>query len=163
MRAMQTEVVRQVLALLAGGQAHVDLKRAIDDLPPAMRGVRPERVPYSAWQLLEHLRLAQRDILDFCTDADGAGYKHMAWPDAYWPKSPEPPTETAWNETVAAIASDHARFEDLLTRPDADLLTPFAWGEGQTLLREALLIADHNAYHMGELVLLRRLLGAWQQ
>ena len=161
-RELQRELVKQLLGLLGGGQAHVDFARAIAGLPVELRGARPEHVPYSAWQLVEHLRIAQRDILDFCTNADGAGYRHLAWPEAYWPAEAEPPTDGAWEEAVAAIASDVERFETLLTAPNADLLTPFAWGEGQTLLREALLIADHNAYHLGELVLLRRLLGAWQ-
>lgn len=160
--AMQKELVRQLLALLAGGQAHVDFSRAFAGLPAGLRGVRPEHVPYSAWQLVEHLRIAQRDILDFCTDADGAGYRHLAWPEAYWPESPEPPTTSAWDEAIEAIVGDRERFAALLTAPDADLLTPFKWGEGQNLLREATLLADHNAYHLGELVLLRRLLGAWQ-
>ena len=159
---LQRELVKQLLALLSGGQAHVDFARAIAGLPVELRGVRPEQVPYSAWQLVEHLRIAQRDILDFCTNANGAGYRHLAWPEAYWPATAEPPTDAAWEEAVAVIANDLERFEALLTAVDADLLTPFAWGEGQTLLREAFLIADHNAYHLGELVLLRRLLGAWQ-
>ena len=162
MAAIEKGVVREVLALLAGGQAHVDLGRAIAGWPEELRGVRPERVPYSAWQLLEHLRIAQRDILELSTNGDGAGYRSMAWPKAYWPESVEPPSAAAWDDTVEAIGADRARFEELLTAEGAELLVPFAWGEGQTLLREALLIADHNAYHLGEVVLLRRLLGAWQ-
>ena len=159
---LQKEVVRQLLALLAGGQAHVDFARAIAELPKELRGVRPEGVPYSAWQLLEHLRITQRDILDFCTNAEGAGYRHLAWPKAYWPETAEPPTDGAWDGAVAAIGRDRERFAGMLRAEGVDMLTSFPWGEGQTLLREAMLIADHNAYHLGELVLLRRLLGAWQ-
>ena len=159
---LRSEVERQVKALLGSGQAHVGLAKALDGLPPELRGVKPERVPYSAWQLLEHLRIAQRDILDFCTNGGGKGYQHRAWPEQYWPKEAEPPSEAAWDEAVAAIEADRAEFEQLFAQAsEAELLTPFAWGDGQTLLREALLIADHAAYHTGELVLLRRLLGAW--
>ncbi len=160
--ALQAELVRQVLALLAGGQAHVDFARAVADLPEGMHGARPEGVPYSAWQLVEHMRITQRDILDFSTDADGAGYRHLAWPKDYWPEAPEPVTPAAWEAAVAAIGADRRRFEGLLTAEDADWTTPFPWGGGQNLLREALLIADHTAYHVGELVLLRRLLGVWK-
>lgn len=156
-------VVRETLALLKGGQAHVTLERATADWPAALRGVRPERVPYSGWQLVEHLRIAQRDILDFSTNGNGAGYKPMEWPKAYWPTEPDPPSDAAWDESLQKIAKDRAEFEGLLASEDADLVTPFPWGEGQTLLREALLIADHTAYHLGEMVLLRRLLGVWQQ
>lgn len=156
------ELRTQLLALLAGGQAHADFETVIDGIPEEARGVRPDRVPYSAWQLLEHLRLAQRDILDFCTNGDGAGYKPMAWPAEYWPKEAGPETAGAWRTSVAAVGEDRKRFESLLTEADADLVTPFSWGEGQNLLREALLLADHTAYHLGELVLLRRLLGVWK-
>src|SRR5579875_1921154 len=154
-------VVEQVLALLEGGQAHATLEDAVADFPLELRGVVPERLPYSAWQIVEHLRIAQRDILDF-SDPPAGGYQYLQWPEAYWPKSAKPPSAGAWEEAVAAIEADRRSFEALLTRPDADLYAPFAWGEGQNLLREALLIADHNAYHVGELVVLRRLLGCWK-
>ena len=120
----------------------------------------PAGLPYSAWQVLEHLRIAQRDILDFSDPPEG-GYRPLAWPADYWPESAEPPDAEVWDRTVAALEADRLRFEALLRRPEADLFTPFAWGDGQNLLREALLIADHNAYHTGELVVLRRLLGIW--
>ena len=154
-------VVKQILALLQGGQAHATFEDAVAAFPAALRGVVPEKLPYSAWQLVEHLRITQRDILDF-SDPPAGGYQHQKWPEAYWPKSPEPPSAKAWDGAVAAIAADGKSFAALLTRPEVDLHTPFAWGEGQTLLREALLIADHNAYHVGELVVLRRLLGIWK-
>ena len=91
------------------------------------------------------------------------GYQPMEWPEGYWPRSPEPPTAHAWDECVQTIRSDREKFEALLTRPEADLYKPFRWGNGQNLLREALLIADHTAYHLGELIVLRRLLGAWHK
>ncbi len=158
--AAENPVLEQLLALLEGGQAHATLAKAVADFPVALRGVVPQGLPYSAWQLLEHLRLAQKDILDF-SDPPAGGYQHLKWPEAYWPKSPEPPNAAAWGEAIEAIETDARSFAALLTRPDADLYAPFPWGEGQNLLREALLIADHNAYHTGELVMLRRLLGAW--
>ena len=158
---LATELERQLLALLAGGQAHADFDKVAREMPEELRGARPERVPYSAWQLLEHLRITQRDILEFSTNREGAGYKELAWPAQYWPKESAPPTATAWEESVAAIRSDQKAFEALLEAESADLVTSFAWGDGQNLLREALLLADHTAYHLGEMVLLRRLLGAW--
>lgn len=159
--ALRSEVERQVSALLRGGQAHAGFDKAVEGLAPELRGLRPQGVPYSAWQLLEHLRIAQRDILDFCTDGEGKGYRAKQWPEDYWPKAPEPPRDDAWPKAVQAVRADRAEFERLFTAAKADLTAPFPWGEGQTLLREALLIADHAAYHTGELVLLRRLLGAW--
>ncbi len=164
--ALRRELKKQLRALLAGGQAHADFERVIADLPDAMRGVRPERVPYSAWQLLEHLRITQRDILEFSTNRSGDGYKERQWPAEYWPKESELMVDGAWDESVAAIRADRSAFEALLGSEkveDADLVTPFAWGQGQTLLREALLLADHTAYHLGEMMLLRRLLGVWGQ
>ncbi len=153
-------LITQLLALLNGGQAHATFDDAVNGLPAAKRGVVVEHLPYSAWQILEHLRIAQRDILNFSAPPTG-GYHPMKWPEDYWPKSPEPPTPLAWDQTIAAIRADREKFEALLTKPSADLHKPFLWGDGQTLLREALLIADHNAYHVGELIVIRRLLGAW--
>lgn len=154
------ELQKQLLSLLKGGQAHAGFEKAIADLPADLRGEVPEGLPYSAWQLLEHLRITQRDILNFSAPPTG-GYHPIKWPDDYWPKSAEPPSTGAWDESVAAIRSDQKQFEAMITKPGADLVKPFRWGDGQNLLREALLIADHTAYHVGELIVLRRLLGAW--
>ena len=154
-------LIQQLLALLNGGQAHVSLDAAIESFPEALRGTVPERLPYSAWQLLEHLRIAQRDILDFSAPPPG-GYQPKSWPKDYWPAEAAPPTAESWKATVAALRADRAAFTALLTQPGADLHTPFPSGDGQNLLREALLLADHNSYHTGELVVLRRLLGAWK-
>jgi hypothetical protein len=120
------------------------------------------KLPYSAWQLLEHLRITQRDILNFSAPPTG-GYHPITWPDDYWPKSAEPPSPQAWDNSVAAIRGDLEHFEALIKKPESDLFKPFRWGDGQNLLREALLVADHTAYHLGEFVVLRRLLGAWHK
>lgn len=153
-------LVKQLLALLQGGQAHAGFEAAVKDFPVELRGVVVDKLPYSAWQILEHIRFTQRDILDFSAPPTG-GYQHHAWPDAYWPKSAEPPTAHAWDHAIVEIRADRAKFEALLTKPNVDLYKPFMWGDGQNLLREALLIADHTAYHLGELIVLRRLLGCW--
>jgi len=156
----QAALRKQLIALLHGGQAHVSFDDAVKDLPANLRDTVPPNLPYSAWQLLEHLRITQRDILNFSAPPTG-GYHPMKWPEDYWPKSPAPPTPGSWDQSIAAIHADRERFEALLTKPSADLYKPFLWGTGQNLLREALLIADHNAYHVGELIVLRRLLGNW--
>jgi hypothetical protein len=154
------EIRKQLVALLRGGQAHASFDEVIENFPSEHRGKVPAGLPYSAWQLLEHLRLAQRDILEFSAPPTG-GYQPKAFPDDYWPKSPEPPSAHAWDASVAAIRKDLELFEALITKPTADLYKPFRWGEGQNLLREALLIADHNAYHLAEIVVIRRILGCW--
>ena len=153
-------LVIQLLALLEGGQAHADFASAIKDFPAELRGVVPDKLPYSAWQILDHMRFTQHDILNFSAPPTG-GYQHHAWPDAYWTKTAEPPSPHAWDQAVATIREEQAKFEALLLKPNVDLYKPFLWGDGQNLLREALLIADHNAYHLGELIVIRRLLGIW--
>ncbi len=156
---LRPELLKQVKALLEGGQAHAGFSKAVGAMPYELQGVVPAHLPYSAWQILEHLRIAQRDILEFSTNAEGAGYKYSEWPAAYWPADPAPPDERSWDACVFAIVEDRKRFVALLE--DGELTATFAWGDGQNLLREALLIADHAAYHVGELIVLRRLLQAW--
>ena len=158
----QAELRKQILDLLHGGQAHATFDDAVKDFPTRHRATVPPNLPYSAWQLLEHLRIAQRDILQFSAPPTG-GYHPLQWPAEYWPKSPEPPSAHAWDASIAAIRKDLEIFEALITKPDSDLFKPFRWGDGQNLLREALLMADHTAYHLGELVVLRRLLGIWHK
>ena len=158
----QAALRKQLIALLHGGQAHVTFDDAVKDLPANLRDVVPANIPYSAWQLLEHLRITQRDILNFSAPPTG-GYHPIKWPDDYWPKSPQTPSAHAWDHAIAEIHSDLTHFIALIENPSADLYRPFRWGDGQNLLREALLIADHTAYHLGELVVLRRLLGAWNK
>ena len=153
----------ELQALLEGGQAHATFDDAVTGFPESLRGIVPEGLPYSAWQILEHIRIAQRDILDFSRNSDG-GYKELAWPEAYWPKSAMPPAKDAWTQSITQIREDRTAFERLLAdADDAALVAPFPWGEGQSLLREAMLIADHAAYHIGELIVIRRLLGAWKK
>ena len=161
MQKTENPLVRQLLALLQGGQAHAGFDAAVADFPVHARSQVPPRLPYSAWQVLEHLRIAQADILNFSAPPTG-GYHGLKWPDDYWPGEAAPPDAEAWERTIAAIHADRAKFEALLLKPNADLNRPFMWGQGQTLLREALLIADHTAYHVGELVVMRRLLGVWK-
>ncbi len=153
---------KQLATLIQGGEAHATFDDAVKDFPAELQSKVPSNLPYSAWQLLEHLRIAQRDILDFSAPPTG-GYQPLEWPDAYWPKSPEPPSAQSWNNSIAAIRKDREHFEALIQKPEADLFKPFRWGNGQNLLHEALLIADHTAYHLGELIVLRRLLGIWHK
>ncbi|MGA1983229.1 MAG: DinB family protein [Acidobacteriaceae bacterium] len=153
------ELRTQLVALLDGGQAHVTFADAVADFPAKLRGEVPKGAAHSAWQVLEHIRIAQRDILDFSAPPTG-GYQAMAWPADYWPKEAKPEAG-AWERSIAAVNADLEKFKALIVKPGADLAKPFRWGTGQNLLREALLIADHNAYHVGELIVLRRLLGAW--
>ena len=145
--------------LLAGKGAHADFDAAVADFPSKLRGVKPQGAPYSAWELLEHLRIAQWDMLEFSRDP-----KHIspAWPAGYWPKTSAPDSAAAWNRSVKIVQRDLAAMRKLVLDSESDLFTPFAHGEGQTLLREAMQMADHNAYHVGELIFLRRLLGAWK-
>lgn len=149
-----------LLYLLQGGGAHADFEAGIADLPPGLRGAVPENVPYSAWQLLEHMRLCQWDILEYCRDPD---HVTPPWPDGFWPESPAPPDARAWGRSLDHWRADMQSMQELVADPANDPLKPLPWGEaGHTLMREALLVADHNAYHLGQLVVVRRLLGAWE-
>lgn len=149
---------RQLAALLRWKDAHVDFDTAVKGIPPRLRGVQPLGLPYSLWQLLEHIRLAQNDILEFCINP---AYRAQKWPDDYWPRSPEPPTAKAWQESIAGYRADRTSLLRLLADPDLDLYATIPHGEGQTYLREFLLVADHSAFHVGQIVVVRRLLGAW--
>ncbi len=149
---------QHLVNLMTEGNAHATFDRAIDGLAPKLRGVRPKGLDHSAWELLEHLRIAQWDILDFSRNA---GYQEQNWPDDYWPATAAPPNETAWQESIAAFHRDLTQMCDLVLDPATDLFAKIPWGSGQTILREALLVADHNAYHVGQIVLVRQLLGAW--
>ena len=153
---------RELLKMFDGGQAHATFEQAVEGFPEDLRGVVPPGLSHSAWQIVEHIRIAQRDILEFSDNARGT-YQALKWPEAYWPAAAEPPSPSAWDEAVDAVLWDRRRFEALLlAATDAELVMPFVWGDGQTLLREALLVIDHAGYHVGELVALRRLLGAWK-
>ena len=151
--------VRQhVLNLLDGREAHADFKAAVADFPKELWGTKPSGAPHTAWQLLEHLRIAQSDILAFTKDAR---HKSPEWPKAYWPPTPEPPNATAWDKSVESFARDLAEMKKIVADSKIDLTAPLPHSDGQTPLREALLLADHNAYHIGQLVMLRVMLGAW--
>ena len=157
----QTASLREhLLYLLKGGGAHLNFDKAIADLPAELRGAKPPGVPHTPWRLLEHLRIAQRDILEFTRDPS---HVSPPWPEAYWPAGDAPPDDGAWERSAAAFRADLRAMQDLVTDPATDLFAPLPHGEGQTALREALLVADHNAYHLGQLVVVRRLLGAWEE
>lgn len=149
---------QQLVQLIRGGNAHVKADEALEGIPMELRGTRPQGSPYSPWELLEHLRIAQWDILEFSRDAK---HKSPKWPDGYWPKSPAPPGYGAWEESVESFRRDMDAMCALVEDVRSDLYAPIPHGDGQTLLREALLAADHNAYHVGQLLLVRKLLGAW--
>ncbi|HMF78354.1 MAG TPA: DinB family protein [Bryobacteraceae bacterium] len=148
-----------LLYLLEDHGAHADFDQAVKDMPVHLRGKRPEGIPHSPWELLEHLRITQWDILEFSRNP-----KHVSpeWPAGYWPPSPEPPDENAWEKSAAAFRADLKAMAKLVANKSTDLFARIPHGDGQTILREALLLADHNAYHLGQLVLVRRLLGAWE-
>lgn len=149
----------QLAAALAWQDAHADFEAAVDGLPPALRGRVPDGLPYSPWQLVEHLRLAQHDILDFCINP---AYRELDWPDDYWPRDPAPPSDRAWEESLAGFRRDRDRLRALATDPAVDLVARIPHGTGQTCLRELLLVVDHTAYHVGQLIAVRRLLGVWK-
>ena len=152
-------VVRdEALFLLQRGNAHMSFDEAVADFPTERINERPPHVPYSSWHLLEHLRITQRDILDFVRDPH---YQEMAWPADYWP-APDATTDAAgWAQTIAAFGADAAALAALADDPARDLHAAIPWGDGQTLLRELLVVADHNAYHLGEFAILRQVMGTW--
>ena len=149
---------QHVSRLLAWGDAHADFDRAVAGLAPELRGQRPAGLPYSPWELLEHLRITQHDILDFSRNPQ---YAELSWPGDYWPSTPAPPSPDAWERGIAAFTADREALQALADDPEIDLFAKIPHGQGQTYLRELLLAADHTSYHVGQLVLVRRLLGAW--
>jgi DinB superfamily len=150
--------LREHLVKQLEGEAHAGFDAAIDGLPPSLRGATVTGVPYSPWALVEHMRRTQGDILAFCRNPS---YVEPHWPDDYWPSASSPASDAAWDESVAAFRADLADMKALAADPSTDLFARVPIGTGQTFLREVLLVADHNAYHVGQLVLLRRALGAW--
>ena len=150
---------QQLVNLLRSKEAHADFEAAIKDLPASVRGTCPKGAEHSPWQILEHLRIAQWDILEFAVDPK---HKPPEWPEGYWPNDPAPKSAAEWDGSVKNFRRDLKRLCDLVASESTDLFTKIPHGDGQTILRQALLTADHNAYHVGELVLVRRLLGAWK-
>ncbi len=154
----ETASRKHLLYLLGEGGAHLGFEPAIADLPVELRGASPAGVPHTPWRLVEHMRIAQWDILEFCRNPEHVSPK---FPDGYWPDGTTPPAPAAWDNSVDSFRADLRAMQDLVADPSTDLFAPIAHGDGQTILREALLVADHNAYHLGQLVTVRRALGAW--
>jgi hypothetical protein len=156
---MSDPVREEVISLLRGGNAHVTFEDGVENLAPEFRGVKPEGAEHTAWELLEHMRIAQSDILEFSRDP-----KHVSpdWPNGYWPKTAKPASDAAWKKSIDLIKKDREAMIKLVSNPKTNLYAKIPHGTGQNILREALLIVDHNAYHLGQLVLLQRLLGAWK-
>ncbi|HEY9013736.1 MAG TPA: DinB family protein [Gemmatimonadales bacterium] len=159
MTTTKSDTLRDLLAgILDWEDAHASFDTAVANLPESMRGHQPEGLPYSPWQLVEHLRIAQHDILDFCVNPE---YQAMKWPDEYWPRSRGPANGKAWEESIAQFRKDRQALQRLARDRSVDLEASIPHGKGQTYLRELLLAADHAAYHIGQLIAVRRLLGAW--
>ena len=157
---MPSTAIRGLLSrALTWQDAHVTFDDVVAGIPVDARGVQPAGLPYSAWQLLEHLRITQRDILDFCVDAN---YAEKTWPDDYWPPSPAPESDAAWQGSIRGFVEDRKALQALAADTSVDLEARIPHGTGQTYLRELVLVIDHSAYHVGQLVLVRRLLGAWK-
>jgi hypothetical protein len=155
----QDEVVReQLLALLRGGNAHMSFDQAVADFPMEQVNTQPPGLPYTPWRLLEHIRIAQRDILDFIRDP---AYVSPEWPEGYWPSQGEEADETRWRQTIEGLRADRRELEKIVSNPDTDLSAPMPQGQKYTVLREILVAADHNAYHIGEFALMREAMGAW--
>ena len=150
---------KHLLELLDGGGAHLTFDSAMADLPAKLRSAKLAGSTHTPWRLVEHIRLAQQDILEFVRDPT---HHSPAWPEGYWHQEDAPPDAIAWTRSLTAYRADLADLKALVADPSADLLRPLPHGQGQTLAREAMLAADHTAYHLGQLVLLRRLLGAWK-
>jgi uncharacterized damage-inducible protein DinB len=154
-----TTSIRTIIArLLDWEDAHASFDKIVSNLPPKLRGQVSAGLPYSPWQLLEHLRITQRDILDFCVNAS---YKERDWPDDYWPRTKAPPGDSAWEDSIESFRNDRHALKQLALDERIDLMAVVPTGEDQTYLRELLLVADHTAYHLGEMVVVRRALGAW--
>lgn len=151
-------LINNLVELVGKGSSHASLDDALKNMPFALLGERPQNLPYSIWQLAEHIRIAQWDILEFCRDP-----KHVSpkWPDEYWPKEAAPKQKTEWQQCVNKIKDDRKAFIELIKKSGNNLDVPFEHGTGQSLQKEALVLADHNSYHTGEIIIIRRLLKAW--
>lgn len=155
-----TILVKNLTDLIVKGNAHISLDKALENIPYSLLGEKPGNLPYSIWQITEHIRIAQWDLLEFSRDA-----KHVSpdWPEGYWPKESAPQSETAWLKCVEKIKAERKSFITLIENAGYDLFKPFKHGTGQSLLKEALVLADHNSYHAGEIIIIRRLLNAWNR
>lgn len=149
---------KELCSLLDGGKAHATFEEAIADLPRKLRHRRADKLPHTAWELLEHIRIAQYDILDYSCNPH---YKAPKWPDEYWPDPDKAPDDAAWQRSVQQVRADLSAMKALVNDPSRDPCAAFPWAEGANLLREAMLVADHNAYHVAQLITVRRALDAW--
>ena len=147
-----------LLEQLEGRNAHVGFNQAVQGLTFKQSGIRVEGIPHTIWELIEHIRIGQEDILEFCKNPD---YNALDWPDDYWPERSKPESQEEFEKSVQAVQDGMAEMRELIRDPQTNLQHPFPHGDGQTLFREAMLIVDHNAYHIGQIVLIRRLLGSW--
>ena len=153
------EEVRAIVARsLSWEEAHATFDASVANFPGHLRGKRPPNFPHSGWELLEHIRIAQNDLADFMERAD---YHQIKWPDDYWPKSPEPPSEAAWEASIAQVKRDREHIQEIAKRPSIDLIARIPWGTGQTYLRTILVAVDHTSYHVGQILAVRKMLGAW--
>jgi hypothetical protein len=154
-----SDAIRSIVARsLDWEEAHATFDASVANFPEQLRGTRPPNFPHSGWELLEHIRIAQDDLADFMERAD---YHQIKWPDDYWPKSPEPPSSAAWDESIAAVRRDREHLKEITLRPTIDYAAKIPWGTGQTYLRTILVAVDHTSYHVGQIVAVRKLLGAW--
>jgi uncharacterized damage-inducible protein DinB len=157
MSSDQNKALReQLVQALHGDQSHLDFDTSMKDLSAELGGVKPEGAPHTIWQLLEHMRIAQEDILEFSRNPK---HKSPKWPEGYWPNSEAPGSDEAWQKSLDAFRTDAKAMEEMITDPEQDLFKPIEGGTGQTLLREALVLAAHNSYHLGQLVYLKKMLG----
>jgi hypothetical protein len=150
---------QQLVDMLESGGAHATFEAVVKDFPAELRGRKPDGFPHTPWMLLEHLRMAQWDILEFSRNP---AHVSPPWPAGYWPKTEAPRDDSAWSKSIREFRRDRKAMQNLVADPKSDLFARLPWGDGQTILREALLVADHNAYHLAQLVDVRRLLGAWK-
>jgi uncharacterized damage-inducible protein DinB len=158
--SIQDHAIRHELSVfLRGDQAHANLDAAVKNMPASLLDKKPAGSPHNAWQMLEHIRITLRDLLEFCTNPK---YQAQKWPDDYWPAHESPQSSAAWDHSVAAIHKDLKALDHLLKDQKTDLTANIPWGDGQTILREILLAGDHTSYHIGQLVMLRKQLGAWK-
>lgn len=159
---MSTDLMTDIRAIVARSldwqEAHATFDAAVAGLAPDLRGKRPGDFPHSVWELVEHIRIAQEDLADFMERAD---YHQIKWPDDYWPKSPAPPSEAAWDESIASVLRDREHIKEIAMRSTIDLTANIPWGTGQTYLRTILVAVDHTAYHVGQILAVRKLIGAW--
>lgn len=156
---MSAKLREQLADQLTGENAHISFENAVKGLSVGDVGKRPEKIPYSIWEQVEHIRIAQSDIVQFSMDSE---YESPSWPEGYWPDSPGPDGESDWIESLEAIQADLQQMVDQVNDPDRDLFRPFPHGSGQTLFREAVLVIDHNSYHTGQIITIRRALGLWE-